>query len=244
MSHPTSIRVLPTFGLPGFFTTGGLFVLQRQGAGSALQACFDRFHVSVTGSRDPSLPWLASVRGPTLSQTEKLATLEDAYAQVAAWAGRCRGETVVAAPFVAAYMFDLMVDPHRTPTLRYDRIVSPLLYDPESDTIRTVASRAVVVHFRSGQFRHAVPQIDHSARPAEPFIREALRTGFHSCDVQRGDDYCKRRLAWLAGALWLTAARQSLLCGALEPNMTAAALAPQGVQQAPSPIPPRCSGVL
>lgn len=220
MSHPASIRVLPTSGLPGFFTTDGRFVLQRQGVGTTLQACFDRYHVAVTGSRDASLPWLATVRGPRLSMTEKLATLAEAYALAATWAGQCRGETLVAAPFVAAYMHGMIGSGDSVPTLNCDRLVSPLVYDAESDTVRIVDTRAVVAHFPSGQFRQAAARTDAAARPAEPFIREALRTGFHSCDQQRGDDYCKRRLAWLAGALWLAAARESLLCGVLAPDMT------------------------
>lgn len=218
---PTSIRVLPTFGLPGFFTTDGLFVLQRQGVGSTLQVCFDRFHLAVTGSRDPSLPWLATVRGPSLSLTERLATLQQAYAQAATWAGQCRGEAVVAAPFVAAYMHGMTGARESAPPLGSDRLVSPLVYDEQGDTVRIVDTQAVGAHFPSGQFRHAVARTDASARPAEPFIREALRTGFHPCDVQRGDDHCKRRLAWLAGALWLASARQPLLCGVLALDMTA-----------------------
>ena len=80
-----------------------------------------------------------------------------------------------------------------------DVFLSPLRYEPGSDTIRHVPTNYCVVAFEDGLFDKPVLDIDRAARGFQPAVEEALKRGFHSCDTRYGDDYCKRRLAWLAG---------------------------------------------
>ena len=80
-----------------------------------------------------------------------------------------------------------------------DVFLSPLRYEAASDTIRHVPTNYCVVAFEDGAFCKPVRNIDRAASFLQPAVSEALRGGFHSCDLRNGDDYCKRRLAWLAG---------------------------------------------
>ena len=75
----------------------------------------------------------------------------------------------------------------------------PLKYEPESDTIRHAISNHCVVAFRDGKFSTPQLDVDSGASKYRRPVDKALSEGFHSCDRKNGDDYCKRRLAWLAG---------------------------------------------
>lgn len=98
-----------------------------------------------------------------------------------------------------AYMYDGQV--------RDDVIFSPFVYEASTDTIRSAVENYCIVYFTEGKFEKPNFDMDRAAGIYQPFIAEALRKGFHECDRKRGQDYCKRRLAWLAGEY----AKQDLL---------------------------------
>lgn len=85
-----------------------------------------------------------------------------------------------------------------------DVFLSPLRYEPGSDTIRHVPTNYCVVAFEDGLFAKPVLDIDAAAGFLRPAVEDALKCGFHHCDTRYGDDYCKRRLAWLAGRYVIT----------------------------------------
>ncbi len=64
-------------------------------------------------------------------------------------------------------------------------------------TVTPYAKGAVVEH-------HGISEIilerQGTGQTYSPFIKDALRKGFGRYELKMGDDYCKRRLAWLAGA--------------------------------------------
>lgn len=55
--------------------------------------------------------------------------------------------------------------------------------------------------------------------PAAAQVEVAARVGIHAQDRRRGLDFCKRRLVYLAGALWLAASNEPLDCGLLSEDM-------------------------
>ena len=81
-----------------------------------------------------------------------------------------------------------------------DVFLSPLRYEVGSDTIRHVPTNYCVVAFEDGQFSKPIFDVDRAASGLQPAVTKALQRGFHSCNLRLGDDHCKRRLAWLAGA--------------------------------------------
>ncbi len=85
-----------------------------------------------------------------------------------------------------------------------DVFLSPLRYEPGSDTIRHVPTNYCVVAFEDGLFSKPVLDVDAAASALRPAVEEAFKRGFHPCDTRYGDDYCKRRLAWLAGSYVIT----------------------------------------
>ena len=98
--------------------------------------------------------------------------------------------------------------------------MSPLCYDPTEDAVRIVGGGAVVARFPAGGFDSATPSGGPGVLHLHEHLLAALRLGFHSCDRRLGDDYCKRRLAWLAGAFWLEASPAPVRCGVLQFDMT------------------------
>ena len=101
------------------------------------------------------------------------------------------GKAMLFQPETVAYMYDGY---HAD-----DVIFSPLRYEVGSDTIRHVPTNIAVTAFQGGRFAEPILDVDRAAEPYLQAARRALQRGFSSCDEQRGDDYCKRRLAWLAG---------------------------------------------
>lgn len=110
------------------------------------------------------------------------------------YAGNALGMKLTARQESMAYMFDDYTD---------DTILSPFVYEPSTDTIRVARENYCLVHFIEGDFDVRNLKVDVAATPFLPYIEKALQEGFHSCDRKRGDDYCKRRLAWLAGAYFI-----------------------------------------
>ena len=206
---PRTVTVLPNRGRPGFLTTGGLLVLQREGTGPGLAAHVGLGRVGVFPG--PGGEWVAEVSA-AVPERASFPTLEAAYAQAAAFAQRLVGFRVAPAPFVAAGMFA-----PEAPASAGDRVVSPLRYDPVTDTLRALDGDYPVAAFPGGAFTGAELADDTHARA---YLARALEAGFGPAERARGDAHCKRRVAWLACSYWLADAHGPLLCGVLRPDMT------------------------
>lgn len=209
---PSLIEVLPTRGAPGFMTTDRMLVFQRRGVTATLEAGVPLGSVTVE-PRDGE--WLAHVTHAAGYEEVRVIGLDGAISAAAELATRLVGYPVRPAPFIAAYMYGWDARDGAD-----DRIVSPLRYEPGTDTVRIVGTNACVAAFEGGTFdgTRAFTE-DPGGEPAWRFVGRALETGFHECDRTRGDAYCKRRLAWLAGALWLEESSAPLVCGVLTREM-------------------------
>ncbi len=209
---PSQIDVLPTRGAPGFMTTDHVLVLQRRGVTANLEAAVPLGTVKVEPRRGE---WLAHVSSAGGYAEIRQVALDRAISAAAELASRLVGGLVRPAPFIAAYMYGWDAEDGGE-----DLIVSPLRYEPGTDTVRIVATDACVAAFEGGAFAGARTSTELSGgEPAWGYVDRALATGFHECDRTRGDAYCKRRLAWLAGALWLEESSAPLTCGVLTREM-------------------------
>lgn len=204
---------------PGYLTTCGLLVLQRRGTTHHLEACLPG--VSITVHRAPGTlrDWVVVTRtaGDKREDT-RLPSLSRAYAHAAVRVAEQLGEPITAAPFIGAYMYEH--SPCGPIEEIPERVVSPLYYDAAADAVRIVQDGTLVAHFPGGAFDAAVAPAGPGVRGVREHVLTALRRGFHSCDRRLGDAYCKRRLAWLAGACWLPASPAPVPCGVLQLDMT------------------------
>jgi|SRR5579859_1530445 len=109
-----------------------------------------------------------------------------------------------------------------------DVFISPTRYEPGSDTIRHIRSNVCLIDFGEGgtdrTARSAFRFGDPSCAAFYPMIDEAIRTGLHECDYRQGEEYCKRRLAWLVGALIATKSPDAVTCEALPQTMESSKL--------------------
>jgi hypothetical protein len=220
MPFPIRIEVRARSGRAlGLLTTDGLLVLQRRGVSSSLEACLPEVHVEVRPATGPPQGWevAAAAPGRRPERTHR-PSLAAAYAQAAACVADALGEPVTAAPVICAYMYESR--PCGPTEGIPDRVVSPLHYDPAEDAVRIVEGGAVVARFPAGDFDSATPAGGPEVLHVHEHLLAALRLGFHSCDRRLGDDYCKRRLTWLAGAYWLEASPAPVRCGVLQLDMT------------------------
>jgi hypothetical protein len=190
-------------------TTGGLLVLQREGTGPGLVAHVGLGRIGVFPG--PGGEWVAEVSA-AVPERASFPSREAACAEAAAFAQRLVGFPVAPAPFVAAGVFA-----PDAPASAGDRVVSPLRYDPGTDTVRALDGDHPVAAFPGGAFARAELADDTHARP---YLTRALEAGFGPAARARSDAHCKRLLAWLAGADWLADAHGPLLCGVLRPDMT------------------------
>lgn len=216
---PTSRYVPPSVDIQshchaGYVTACGLLVLQRRGSTTDREAVLDgRGNVlirSVPGGID------VVMHDEQARRTESVRTETEAERVAARYAGDLLGIDLEPAPFSAAYMYT-----PRPPTgTGSDRIVSPLLYQPGSDTVRIAGTNVCVAAFPDGTFASARIFDDPAGSAVWPHLEDALARGFHDADRRDGDGHCKRRLAWLAGANWLDAAEKPLRCAVLTLGMT------------------------
>jgi hypothetical protein len=220
MPIPSRIEVHAARGRAlGLLTTNGMLVLQRRGISTNLEAGLPGVHVEVRRTAGPLGGWTITAQAPDRAQKQsQRPSIATAYAQAAAYASKVLGEPVAAAPFIAAYMYDC--HPGDPIVGMPERVVSPLHYDASADAVRIVEGGAVVAHFPGGDFNAATVADVPEVLPVHEHVLHALKCGFHSCDRQLGDDHCKRRLAWLAGACWLDASPSPLPCGVLQLDMT------------------------
>lgn len=209
---PGQIEVLPTRGAPGFLTTDHMLVLQRRSVTSSLEAGVPLGSVTV---EPRSGEWLVRVSNAAGYQETRVIGLDCAIVAAAELATRLVGSPVRAAPIVAAYMHGCEAADGSD-----DRIVSPLRYEPGTDTVRIVGTNACVAAFEGGSFDGArVFTEDPGGEAVWRYVERALGTGFPERIRELGDGHCKRRLAWLAGAMWLDEAHTPLTCGVLTRDM-------------------------
>ena len=98
-----------------------------------------------------------------------------------------------------------------------DVFLSPVHYCDYSDTIRITKENYCLVNFADGQFSLAQFDMDGATVPFRKYAEKAFKSGFHDCDIKKGDDYCKRRLAWLIGQYM---AKDFKGCRFCKPDMT------------------------
>jgi hypothetical protein len=202
----------------GFITGSGHLVLQRRGSTAVREAVPDgRGYVAVRHDGRPGHGWCFESAGAGEPCTREGLSEAEACSLAARHASLVVGLDLQLAPFTAAYMYTgMLVDA----ALERDRIVSPLLYEEGSDTVRIAGTNVCAAIFTDGSFASAAVYDDPAGRDAWPHLRHALAVGFPDCDRRRGDEHCKRRLAWLAGAMWLDLAPFPLRCAVLRLDMT------------------------
>lgn len=123
------------------------------------------------------------------------------------------GAKVVFNPTRLAYMHEQGGDTSHV-------LLSTMVYEPGSDTIRSTKENYCLVAFKDGKFDERDLHMDAAATAYTPFIEDALRKGFGVHEQKMGDDYCKRRLAWLAGAMQIDGLiGQEVDLGVLNPKM-------------------------
>ena len=205
----------------GFITVCGHLVLQRRGSTLVREAAPDgRGYVAVRPHGRPGGGWcLETVGAEEPTRTQSGLSESEACALALRHASRVVGHDLRLAPFTAAYMYTGFPPGSG---LERDRIVSPLLYEQGSDTVRIAGTNVCAASFPDGSFSSAAAYDDPAGRDVWPHIRHALKVGFHDCDRRGGDDHCKRRLAWFAGALWMDRAPFPLRCAVLRLDMSPA----------------------
>lgn len=202
---------------PGYLTDDGLLVLQRRATTARLEASIhDKVGVALQPGRGSH--WTLHRSRDGRGDSVEVEDLQTAREMAAALATECTGTDIRLADFHAAYMYGAG-DPHGQ-FGHEDRIISPLRFEPGTDTIRIVATNVCVAVF-DGSFATArVFEHDAAGSHVWGYVARALRTGFTAGQDASGDDYCKRRLAWLAGCLWLDEATEPTQCGVLRLDMT------------------------
>jgi hypothetical protein len=232
----TSLRIPSLIGIhshhrAGFITVCGQLVLQRRGSTADREAVPEgRGYVAVRHHGRGGCGWCLDAAGPG-----QPAHAREGLSEAEACSLATRHASLVAArelrlaPFTAAYMYTGLPGAQG---LEHDRIISPLLYEEQSDTVRIAGTNACAASFPDGSFARAEGSDECAGSDVWPHIRHALAVGFSDRDRRRGDDYCKRRLAWLAGAMWMDHAPYPVRCGVLRLNMSLEplALAPERVK--------------
>ncbi len=203
----------------GHLTTDGVLVLQRRGTSNNLEADLPGVSIIVHPAVGMPGEWVVTARAPGHRRdATRHPSLSSAYARAAATAADVVGIRVTAAPFIDAYMY--APRPCGPTEGIPDRVVSPLFYDPAAAAVRIVESGATVARFPGGAFDPVTVPDEPDVLHVREHVLRGLERGFHDCDRRLGDDHCKRRLAWLAGAYWLEAAPASLRCGVLRLDMS------------------------
>lgn len=215
-NFPRLVRVPPTPAGRGLVGVGCELFLSRRGVSQTLEGTFGETRIEV----HPTAPrggWevLAIRRGAGLAPRETVAaaTLSGALTVAAEIASGSLHRPLVPARVIAALLY------RGTPIAPTegipDRIVCPLYFDPIGDAVRTASDDRPVYRFEEGLQGTA----DDPEHPAAGQVRAAARVGIHEQDRRRGIDFCKRRLTYLAGALWLAASTEPLECGLLSEDM-------------------------
>jgi hypothetical protein len=217
---PSIVTVMPPGARHGFVTTNGQLILQRRDATDLVEVGAGLGAITVHPARGtPAGRWTVTVSLEVGGDTAVTPDLDAALRKAAHFAGRLVGFSLAAAPFIASTGFGW----DSTVPREADRIVSPLRYEHGTDTVRVVATNACVAAFESELFESAhIFDKDLAGEIAWPFVSRAIAEGISDGDRARGSDFCKRRLAWMAGAYWLRATRAPLVCGVLNLDMTAA----------------------
>jgi hypothetical protein len=214
-NFPRLVRVAPTRAGRGLVGVDGELLLTRRGVSATLEGTFGdvRIEAHPAGPDDGWEVLAFRAGGGSARERLRAGSLPGALTLAAEIASEALHRPLVAARMIAALLYRGGANP---PTEGIpDRIVSPLYFDPAHDAIRAAGGDRLVYRFRDG-----LQGIAHDPEhPAADHIAVATRVGIHEQDRHRGLDFCKRRLVYLAGALWLAASEEPLDCGLLSEDM-------------------------
>lgn len=204
------INITVPSGNFGATSADGRMFLQRRGIGQQLEYhnCQHKFHLvaRTDGAFDLSMG----------DDGYKVFRKDEGYAAVEAFLAERTGQNLTFAKEVLAYAYASV----GTQLEQSDLFFSPLRYEASTDTIRHVPTNYCVVAFEDGKFSQPVFDVDRAAAFLQPAVAKALKVGFHDCDRRNGDDYCKRRLAWLAGEYHLVEQKGEITVAVLGRDMT------------------------
>jgi len=204
MQYKQQIRIMPNVKF-GAVSENGYIFLERRGCSTTLHCGLpDKFyleqsihqvHIHVKGMPDIGEQFHGEHAMP-----EALARINEKFGTEYMLAGATHG-----------YCFT-------KPTYEYEKndiFLSPVRYETGSGTIRHVPTNYCLVAFDNEEFSKPILDMDGATVPYRGAIEKALKVGFHPCDTQKGDDYCKRRLAWLAGRFLLEQATDPVVVAVL-----------------------------
>jgi hypothetical protein len=194
------VQLLPG-SINGGITTNGEVIFQRQGVGTVLRAGIvghNGFGFSVEAGKESKQKIYLFNRDSIEEQRYDIESIDDTIIHIKDLVDVYGGHTPPqrVSKQIWAYMFSgsILYEYQRD-----DIILSPIRYDAYSDTIRHVPTNYCLVAFREGKFNNPILDMDKAAADYRQFIEKALNKGFRNFVYENGNDYCKRRLAWLAG---------------------------------------------
>jgi len=180
-------------------------ILSRQGVTTAKNCAHPRFYVEIGQSYTGK--WHAEIHysnnpemygqscGQTYKRISDLSNEIEAIEAIKEHAEQLAGKPIVVNPRTIHYCYGWKSYDYEN----NDMFLSPVVYETSTDTIRHYPTNYCLVAFNDGKFANPVLDVDKAATKYLPQIEKALNGGFHECDRKKGDDYCKRRLAWLVG---------------------------------------------
>lgn len=224
-NFPRLVHVPPTPAGRGLVGIDGELFLSRRGVSATLEGTFGETRIEVHPTALPAGWEVLAIRrraGLAPRQTVRAATLSGALAVAAQIASGSLQRPLVPARVIAALMY------RGTPAVATegiaDRIVCPLYFDPIRNAVRAASDDRPVYRFEE-ELQGTADDPEH---PAAEQVRAAARVGIHEQDWRRGLDFCKRRLTYLAGSLWLAASTEPLECGLLSEDMAMHPVLSQG----------------
>jgi len=204
-----TIKILAPNGSFGATSTDGRMFLQRRGIGQQLEYSNRQHHFFLVARTDGAFDLFLGENGC------KVFTRDEGFQAVEAFIQKYTGEKLTFAKDVLAYAYASA----GTNLEQTDVFFSPLRYEASTDTIRHVPSNYCVVAFNEGDFAQPILDVDRAAQFLQPAVSKALKTGFHDCDRKLGGEYCKRRLAWLAGSYHLESQEGEIVLAVLSRDM-------------------------
>lgn len=117
---------------------------------------------------------------------------------------------------VHAYMFGNNQYPYQ----ETDIIISPFRYDTSTSSIFFIEGDVQVANLDQAvvdripvPFNTSTVTIQAQNELCVTALAEAMRVGFHQCDLKYGAHYCMKRLAWLAGCFYESAMNGTVMRG-------------------------------
>ena len=187
----------------GHTTDNGVMYLQRRGISQKREYGNAKYNFGVEQFADGSWEFSnnPNFAGQRISKEEGVAAVESLIQK------HC-GESLKFGKETIAYCYAGL---GYAPVEKDDVFFSPVFYCEYSDSVRHAPSNVCLVAFEDGKFDQPKFDVDRAASEYLVHVHRALQCGFHSCDTKYGDDYCKRRLAWLSGCFLLESKPQPFL---------------------------------